>query len=494
MDKIRASGILLHPTSLPGKYGIGQLGGECREFIDFLGETGQKLWQILPLNPTGYTNCPYSSISAFAGNPYLISYDELISDKLLTSDDLPECTGFSDDRVDFGKVYETVFSVLKKAFYNFLDRKDKIEDYNKFCQDEHYWLDDYALFSAIKDSMGGNPWFEWPENVRIREKDTILTLRKTLKDDIEFHKFIQYIFFRQWMKIKEYANLKGVKIISDIPLYIAHDSADVWAHPEIFQMDVSLSPSAQAGVPPDYFSSTGQLWGNPVYNWDELKRSGYEWWIERIKINKEISDILRFDHFRGFSEFWAVPWDHETAVYGEWKKAFGDELFNAVRKEFGDVTMIAEDLGIITDDVKELRDKYGFVGMKILQFGFDSGEDNEFLPHTYHSHSIVYTGSLDNDTVKGWHDKASQDDRNFFDDYVVREYGAPSWDLIRSAWSSVSCFAMTTMQDILENGNSARMNTPGTTFGNWEWRYKNTEITADYKNRLRKITETYKRI
>lgn len=412
MKKERAAGILLHPTSLPGKFGIGQLGKEAYEFVDFLIMAGQKLWQMLPFNPTGYTNCPYSSASAFAGNPYLISYEKLVEEGLLEESELPKEEIFKIERVDFGKVYETVFTTLKKAYIRFknIDGIEKVK-YEKFCKDERSWLEDYALFSAVKDSFNGKPWFDWEKDIKFRKKEAVEKYKKELCDDIEFHKFMQYEFFKQWIELKNYANMNEIKIICDIPLYIAHDSADVWANPEIFQMDEELTPISKAGVPPDYFSATGQLWGNPLFNWENKRKDGYKWWIERVRLNYKVSDLLRFDHFRGFAGYWAVPWTDETAVNGKWEKGDGAELFQKVREVFGNEIMIAEDLGVITDDVKELRDKNGFFGMKILQFAFDSKDENDFIPHKYCTDSIVYTGALDNDTVKGWADSASKEDR-----------------------------------------------------------------------------------
>ncbi|HOV13141.1 MAG TPA: 4-alpha-glucanotransferase [Spirochaetota bacterium] len=494
-DNKRASGILLHPTSLPGRFGIGQLGDECFKFIDFLHSSGQTLWQILPFHPTGFTNCPYSTISAFSGNPYLISYDILINEGYLSEDDIPKYNDINPEKVDFGKVYETVYQTLKKAFNNFKNKCSKADskEFEDFCKEADYWLDDYTLFAALKNNFDGKPWFLWDNDIKFREKKAVQNNRKVLSDEIDFQKFLQFKFFQQWKAVKKYANDRGIKIISDIPLYIAHDSADVWSHPEFFQMDETLNPITKAGVPPDYFSATGQLWGNPLYDWEKLKNSDFEWWIERIKLNIASSDILRFDHFRGFSAYWSVPWQEETAINGRWEKAYGSELFEKVRKLFGNITMIAEDLGLITDDVIKLRDDYGFLGMKILQFAFDSNDKNDFLPHNYNKNSIVYTGALDNDTINGWYDNANENDKNYFCEYSVSDGKNPSWDMIRSAWASVSQYAVTTMQDILSLDSNARMNTPGTVFGNWEWRYKNGDLNEKHINMLKKITDLYQR-
>lgn len=495
MSKKRKSGILLHPTSLPGKYGIGTLGDEAFKFVDFLIESGQTLWQILPLNPTGYADCPYSPLSAFAGNPYLIDLETLVSEGYLTTEEIsPLYDSIQPSAVDFGKIYTTKFTILRSAYERFKkNMKGAVgAKYHYFIEDNSYWLDDYSLFMAIK-IREGKSWFNWDESLKYREPDTLAKVKEELSDEIDFQKFMQYKFFEQWKTLKSYANNNGIKIIGDIPMYVAYDSSDCWANPEVFMMDETLVPTLKAGVPPDYFSATGQLWGNPVFNWEYLKETNFEWWIDRIRINSLTSDILRFDHFRAFSAFWGVPFADPTAQYGSWIKSYGKELFAKSVKEFPNTEMIAEDLGFITPDVEDLRDTFGFKGMKILQFAFDSNDDSDFLPHNYTKNSIVYTGSLDNNTVKGWYDEASEKDREFMIRYTKADSENVSWDIISSAWASVSDYAVTTMQDLFSLGSTSRMNTPGTPSGNWQWRYTSEMITEEIINKLLNITGLYGR-
>lgn len=494
MKSNRKAGILLHPTSLPGQYGIGTLGKESYDFVDFLIESDQRLWQLLPMNPTGYADCPYSPLSAFAGNPYLIDLDILISESLLTEGECSPLKEENNGKVDFGKIYTFKFDILKKAFQRFsasMSGTTKAK-YEYFLQHNSYWLDDYALFAAIK-KYTSKSWFDWDKELKFREKDALLEISAKLKNEIDFEKFMQYKFFEQWKALKSYANNNGVKIIGDIPMYVAYDSSDCWANPKVFQLDDTLTPFFKAGVPPDYFSATGQLWGNPVFDWNFLKSTDYKWWLDRIRINSETADILRFDHFRAFAEFWAVPFSDDTAEFGHWQAAHGMALFSEAIKLFPNTELIAEDLGLITPDVIALRDTFGLKGMKILQFAFDSKDESDFLPHNYNSNSIVYTGSLDNNTIKGWYDNASEEDKKYMCSYTRSSPDDISWELIRSAYATVSDYAVATMQDVFSLGESSRMNTPGTASGNWQWRYSKNMLTQDIINKLKNITVLYGR-
>lgn len=491
----RSSAILLHPTSLPGKQGIGTLGKEAYKFIDFLIQAGQKLWQICPIGPTGYGDSPYASFSAFAGNPFLIDLEDLIEKSYLEESDIEFLKDFSNEKVEYEKVYNTKFNILKKAYEKCKKSKDDIfqEKFENFINNNNYWIEDYAMFMAIKHHFSGKSWEEWDDDIRLREKDAMEKYSMILKDEIDFLKFVQYIFFDQWNRLKTYANNNFIQIIGDIPIYVAMDSSDAWANPEVFLFNEDRKPIAVAGVPPDYFSATGQLWGNPLYNWEYMEKEGFSWWLNRIKLNREIADILRFDHFRGFAAYWAVPAKDNTAINGVWEQAKGYELFEKIVETYGDINMIAEDLGTITPDVLKLRDDFSFPGMKILQFAFDTEEGNNALPHEYIQNTTVYTGSHDNDTIKGWFDNASVKDKEYAKKYINSDGKDIVWDLIRAAWASVSVIAVTNLQDILELGSEARMNTPGTLGGNWEWRYKDGDLTQELVDKLKKITEIYMR-
>lgn len=494
MNFERSSAILLHPSSIPGKEGIGTLGKKAYEFVDFLIQAGQKLWQICPLGPTGYGDSPYASFSAFAGNPYFIDLEDLVERGFLDKLDilLEDC---NTEKVEYEKVYQYKFEILKKAYINFKLKEDKVinEKYVRFVKENSYWLEDYATYMSVKRHFGGQSWEHWDDDIRLREETAMETYREKLSDEIACLKFEQYIFFEQWDRLKSYANRNYVRIIGDIPIYIAMDSADAWANPEIFLFDEERKPVSVAGVPPDYFSETGQLWGNPLYNWDYMKEEGFSWWLNRIKINLEMSDILRFDHFRGFAAYWAVPASDDTAINGEWKKARGYDLFEKIFEVYGELNMIAEDLGTITPDVLKLRDDFGFPGMKILQFAFDTEEGNNALPHDYIRNTTVYTGSHDNDTVRGWYDSAKDLDKEYAKEYMNSNDKDIVWDMIKTAWSSVSVIAVATLQDVLELDSKGRMNTPGTLGGNWEWRYKEGDLSLDLAEKLKKITELYER-
>jgi 4-alpha-glucanotransferase len=490
----RSSGILLHPTSLPGKYGIGSLGKSAFEFVGFLALAGQKLWQVLPMGHTGYGDSPYQCFSIFAGNPILVDLDLLVADGMLKKSDFEDMPQFPDDKVDYGTVINFKRKMLKLAHKRFFDQMAEADaGYHEFITKHNHWLKDYSMFVALKELFGGKPWWEWPEEFRFRNKEAIETFSGHSHFEISYHQFVQYHFFRQWSKIRAYAGEKGISIIGDIPLYVAHDSADVWSNHELFQFDKSRNPVNVAGVPPDYFSKTGQLWGNPLYDWETMQNSGFKWWINRVKASFDLYDIVRIDHFRGFEAYWSVPFGEKTAIGGEWIKAPGDQLFDTIRKELGELPIIAEDLGIITPEVDALRLKYGFPGMKILQFAFHSEDGRKYQPHTFEKNFIVYTGTHDNDTLKGWFVILEKDVKKKVLKYADAEEETVIKKLIRLAWNSVATMAVIPLQDLLELDGKARMNTPGTAAGNWQWRYVNDQLTKPKAAWLKEITELYDR-
>ncbi len=494
----RASGILLHPTSLPGRFGIGDLGKEAYNFVDFLAESGQQLWQILPLGPTGFGNSPYLAYSALAGNPLLINLEWLVSEGLLDEADLANLPEFSEDSVDFDLVIETKMPLLKKASGNFYNRasESRKEEFHKFCSLHSYWLDDYALFMAIKTDQKGASWNSWDEDIAQREPLAISRWQQKLEQEIFHHKYLQSEFFRQWSHLKLYANEKRVRIFGDIPIYVAHDSADVWAHQEIFCLDEETGePALMAGVPPDYFSATGQLWGNPVYDWEQLEKNGFQWWIQRIEGMLDYVDIMRIDHFRGFEAFWAVEKGETVATEGKWIEAPGEAFFTLLREKLGQPPIVAEDLGVITPEVEALRDKFGFPGMKILQFAFDSDRSNAFLPFNYASRNCVaYTGTHDNNTTVGWYEERSDEEKQRVIDYLgcICPEGI-HWSLIRLALSTIANNAIIPLQDVLGLGTEGKMNAPGKAEGNWAWRYKSGDLTLDLRDRLKELTYLYGR-
>ena len=493
----RSSGILFHPTSLPGKYGIGTLGKEAYAFIDFLKKSRQKLWQIFPLGPTGYGDSPYQSFSSFAGNPYLIDFDLLIEAHLLSEEDLRDVFfGDNEEYIDYGAVYNQKYPLLRKAYENFKssDNHEMRENLEHFKRENASWLNDYSLYISLKNHFNGLPWNEWAHDIKNREHGAMEHYKNELADDIEYHNFIQFLFFKQWGDVKRYANENGIKIIGDIPIFVAADSSDAWANPEIFLFDEERKPVKVAGVPPDYFSATGQLWGNPLYNWQKLKETNYSWWVERVRANLSTCDIIRIDHFRGFEAYWAVPYGDDTAINGQWEPGPGIDLFNAIKSQLGELPIIAEDLGLMTQGVIDLREATGFPGMKILGFAFDSGEENDYLPHTYTKNCVVYTGTHDNDTLIGWFQKAKEEDRQFARDYLnSRSDDEIHWDAIRGAWSSVANMAISPVQDFLGLGSEARINTPGVAAGNWQWRLKHGVLTDELAERIAKLTKVYSR-
>ena len=492
---MRKSGVLMPVASLPGNYGIGSFSKEAYKFIDDLKAAGQSYWQILPLGPTGYGDSPYQSFSTFAGNPYFVDLDTLVEEGLLKQE---ECSGFDwgkdKNRIDYEKIYLSRFKALKLAYKRFDPAKEK--KYKSFLSRNKFWLDDYALYMAVKNSFGGVSFSEWDDDIRLRRKSAVAEYKKKYEDEISFYKFIQYEFDKQWMALKTYANKKGIEIIGDIPIYVAFDSADTWASPELFQLDENRTPKAVAGTPPDAFSKTGQLWGNPLYEWKKHKETGFSWWIKRIRHCMRMYDVVRIDHFRAFDEYYSVPYGDKTAVNGKWVKGPGIALFRAVKKELGDINVIAEDLGFLTPSVLKLVRDTGFPGMKVLQFAFDSWEDSDYLPHNYIKNCVVYTGTHDNYTMLGWYDSISKKDRKYADDYLNNAGHKGKelvWDYIRLALASCADTCIIPMQDYLGLGNEARINTPSTTGGNWVWRMDKKAFTKSLARRMKNITELYSR-
>ncbi len=497
MPFARASGILLHPTCLPSPYGIGDFGESAYRFVDFLAQSGQRLWQVLPLGPTGYGNSPYMSYSAIAGNPYLISPQLLQEAGLLTLEELAEFPPFPTERVDFARVIPYKMQLFRCAFARFMTSGADREEFDAFCCAEASWLDDYALFMALQQNNPDKTWNFWEPDIAQRHPRAIAHQRQILYSEVQFHKFLQFQFFQQWLKLKEYANQRNIQIIGDIPIYVSHHSADVWVNPQNFMLDPADGSVAwMAGVPPDYFSPTGQLWGNPVYNWEYLEESNFAWWVQRFQFLRRFVDLIRIDHFRGFEAFWQVPAGETTAIRGEWRKAPGKALFQTLVQELGELPILAEDLGVITPEVEELRRMFGFPGMRVLLFAFGGGSDNIHLPHHFVRNSLVYTGTHDNDTAVGWWQRASLQEKQFFYRYLTG-YGAGeeiNWALIRLALASVSDLAIIPLQDILGLDNGARMNKPGTAEGNWEWRLASLDLLTDQiSDRLRELTYLYSR-
>jgi 4-alpha-glucanotransferase len=490
----RASGILLHPTSLPGPFGIGDLGPSAYRWVEWLEGSGCKFWQILPLGPTGYGDSPYQCFSAFAGNIYLISPEFLLRDDLLHSNDLMEIQNFEPGKVEFGKIIPWKLNLLERAFARFNSNPGLLHpEFEAFCNENETWLDDYSLFMAIKELHGGGAWDGWPEKLRRRDQATLDNARDTLKSSIARHKFYQFAFFRQWNALLEYAHQKGLHIIGDIPIYVANDSADVWSNPDLFFLDSKLKPTVVAGVPPDYFSPTGQLWGNPLYRWEKHKTTRYTWWLERLHAALKMVDYLRIDHFRGFAGYWEIPAEMPTAEVGKWIPGPGVDFFLAVRSSLGnDLPIIAEDLGLITPDVITLRNQFDLPGMKVLQFGF-SGPDNPFLPHSYQPNCVVYTGTHDNDTAHGWYESTSEKEQDFARRYLKCDGSDIAWDLIRTAWRSTAFLALAPFQDFLALGSEARFNYPSRLGGNWEWRLTESSLSNELQGKIRELNWLYQR-
>ncbi len=519
MSLKRKSCILAHPTSFESSYGIGDLGQGTYDFIDFLVKAKQHIWQVLPLGPTSFGDSPYQCFSTFAGNHFLINLETLVKEGYLNNTDIENHPHFDEVTVQYGEVIEYKISVYRTAFENFKTKQTKAQKqaYDDFCKNS-FWLDDFALFMALKyhfinersntfetpeykayktknnkvlsddqvnDFFYGAVWNSWPDALIKRDPKAIQDWTKKLQNDVDFYKFLQYEFFRQWALVKDYAKEADIEIIGDIPIFVAMDSSDVWANPDLFYLDKDGNPTEVAGVPPDYFSKTGQLWGNPLYNWPVHKKQGYKWWIDRIEAMTGLVDTIRIDHFRGFDEYWSVPYGEKTAINGEWKKGPGADLFHAINKKLGDLPIIAEDLGLLTDGVIELRDSLDLPGMKILQFAFDVSEENDYLPHNFtNSNCVIYTGTHDNDTSVGWYEKAQEVERDFLRRYLNVSGDDIAWDLIRLAWASTGAYAITPVQDLLSRNSDCRMNTPGVAVGNWQYRFKQHELSDNIAERL----------
>ena len=489
---MRSCGILMHITSLPSPYGIGTFGKEAEAFVDWLKQAGQKYWQVLPIGPTGYGDSPYQSFSTFAGNPLLIDLDALVAAGLLSKEKCEEADyGADPTYVDFEKVTRTKMALLREAFSEF----EENVSYLSFVKNEADWLEDYALFMAIKEENNNVSWLQWKDDLRLRKPEAIAEAASRLEAEVDFWKFIQFTFYSQWERLKDYANKNGIKIIGDIPIYVSPDSADVWANSYLYDMDENVMPKTVAGVPPDYFSATGQLWGNPLYNWEAMKKEGYSWWISRIEKAASLYDIVRIDHFRAFDTYWAIPYGEKTAVNGEWKNGPGMELFNAIKKQIGEPPIIAEDLGDIFDSVKVLLKETGFPGMRVLQFGFNpNSDDNDHLPHRYPVNSVCYTGTHDNSTVMGWYKGADEKSRAMCRRYLKpRPFEKLNITMIRELYKSSCGLAVVPMQDVIGLDDTARMNIPSTLGGNWKWRSLKKHFSNKNAAFLRDLAETYYR-
>lgn len=495
----RSSGILLHISSLPSKYGIGCFSEAAYNFADWLSDAGQSYWQILPLGPTSYGDSPYQSFSSFAGNPYFISLEEFIDIGYLTKEECNEINfGENISSIDYGSLYKNRYTLLNKAYKRSNICKDT--EFQSFVIKNNYWLEDYALFMAIKNKFNGSPWTEWNEDIKLRTPEAIERYSYELSEEIEFQKFMQFHFYLQWNKLKTYVNSKGIKIIGDIPIYVAFDSADAWANPQLFQFDENNTPIAVAGCPPDGFSATGQLWGNPLYKWDYHKKTDYKWWISRLSHCFNLYDVLRIDHFRGFDEYYSIPYGADNAINGHWEKGPGMDIFKAIKKVLGEKDFIAEDLGYMTDSVRQLVKESGFPGMKVLEFAFDSrdtGCRNDYLPHNYNENCIAYTGTHDNQTITSWFDTISEEEQNLAREYLC-DYNTPASEL----YTSFICLIMRSnaklciipMQDYLGYDDSCRMNEPSTLGKNWKWRLKNEDLSDSLKQTIYRIAELYGRL
>jgi 4-alpha-glucanotransferase len=502
----RQSGILLHPTSLPGRFGIGDLGAEAYRFVDFLAAAGQGIWQVLPLGPTGYGDSPYQCFSAFAGNPLLISPEALLEEGWLEPADLDAAPHLPAHEVDYGAVIAFKQALLTRAWERFKARADDAQrrDFAAFCAAHATWLEDFALFMTVKEAHSGVVWTQWEKDIAAREAAAMARWRQDSANAIEARKFAQHLFFKQWAKLRDYCHARGVKIMGDIPIFVAHDSADVWAHRELFQLNDDGTPTVVAGVPPDYFSATGQLWGNPLYRWDVLAASEYAWWIERFHAILALVDLVRLDHFRGFESYWEIPGGEPTAVKGRWVKGPGAPLFEALRNAMGVLPIVAENLGVITPEVEALRESFGLPGMAILQFAFGAdAQGGTFQPHNYVRDLVVYTGTHDNDTVVGWWTGGVGDSTRLAEDvreehefarkYLATDGHEMHWVMIRAILASVADTAIAPLQDVLGLGSDARMNLPGRPSGNWQWRFTAEALTEAIRERLLDLTMTYGR-
>lgn len=495
--KRRGSGILLHVTSLPSPFGIGDMGPEAYQFVDFLAEAKQSYWQLLPLNPTApvFYNSPYHSTSAFAGNPLFISLSLLVQDGLLEKNDLEPFPDFPGDKVDYQSVVDFKRKIFFQAYERFKSKRD--DEYERFVTQNASWLDDFSLFAALKSHFQEKAWNEWPQDLRDRKSEALLSAKKALDDKINMERFLQFIFFKQWMVLKNYCYQKGIQVIGDIPIYVQSDSVDLWTHPELFKLDDHKRPYAVAGVPPDYFSKTGQLWGNPVYRWDVLKQRGYDWWIKRVAHNLKLFDFVRMDHFRGFIAYWEVPAEEKTAINGTWVEAPARDFFTQLTRKIPSLPIIAEDLGIITPEVREVMQHFEFPGMKLLLFAFGDGSPtNPYLPHNFPKNCVVYTGTHDNNTVRGWFEKeAMPEDKKRLFQYLGREISPAEvhWEMIRLLMMSVANTIIVPMQDLLGLSEEARMNRPATLKGNWQWKLLPDQISPSITKQLQEMTEIYGR-
>ena len=504
----RCSGILLHFTSLPGRFGIGDFGPCAYEFADFLHAAGQKLWQVLPLNPTGYADSPYQCFSAFAGNPMLLSLERLRDQGLLHESDLARAPKFPDGSIDYGPVIEFKMSALRRAAENFFANASHSDRpaFDQFCANSRAWLDDYALFMACKDAHAGVMWTLWDPPIRQRTPQALGEWSAKLATEIRAYKFWQFQFFQQWEKLKSYCQQRNIRLMGDVPIYVAHDSADVWSHPELFCLDEMGRPTVVSGVPPDYFSATGQLWGNPIYRWDLLAADGYQWWIDRFRASLSLFDMVRLDHFRGFESYWEVPGTETTAINGRWVQGPGENFLSALQNAFGPLPIVAENLGVITPSVENLRHQFGLPGMSLLQFAFGNDPQGpSFRPHSYSRDLAAYTGGHDNDTTIGWWNSSGAGDSTRSPEDVRKEHDFAraylnfqddseiNWVMIRAVLASVANVAVVPMQDVLGLGTEARMNLPGTVSGNWKWRYRPGALTADLSTRLRTLVSLYDR-
>ncbi len=505
----RECGALLHPTSLPGRYGIGDLGEAAYRFVRFLKDTNHRYWQILPLGHISFGNSPYNCISAFGGNPYLISPEKLVEEGLLSSSDLNSIPPFPCDRVDYGSALDYKMKLMHRSYENFRSEYDPKypDDYTEFCENNSFWLDDYAMFVSLKDAHRGVEWMKWEKELVKRDAGTLMSVRERMSEEIMFWKYVQYQFFKQWDALREFCRSCDIRIIGDLPVYVAQDSAEVWAHRELFHLDEQGYPKVVSGVPPDYFSATGQRWGNPIYRWNVMSGNGFEWWVDRFRMNFKIADIVRLDHFRGFEAYWEIPASESTAVKGRWVKGPGKKLFDAVKGSLGDLDMIAEDLGVITPEVDRLREELGHPGMRVLQMAFGNDpKASEYRPHNHIENCVVYTAGHDHNTTVGWFNaepgsqstqskQEIESERRYVLKYTGREDdGAIHWDFIRLALGSVAETALYPLQDILGLGTEARMNLPGTIKGNWEWRFTEDMLTREIREKLKELTIIYERV